>query len=168
MSVWAHVAFGECEDCAAQARLCGLEFDRRLDPVTQSLLARFGAKAPRRETPAFLHAMAGAASDDAGWIDTMRATVLMTVWARKKFYGLKVDRKPPVKPDGFWRVRVRVEDDVRLPRGFSMYIYQDGYPEKPLRTSYTGELELELPAGIYYLALNNEDRLLIRLESGAP
>lgn len=167
LSFWAHVVYWQCEDCAAQARLSGLSFDRRLDPVTQSLLERFGAKTPRRDAPAFLSAMAGA-GDEAGRAETMNATVMMAVRPRKRCYRLTVYRRRPEEPGGFWRVRVRFEDDVRLPRGFSMFIYQDGYPEKPIRTSYTGELELELPEGIYHLNLNQQDYLLIPLILGEP
>lgn len=168
LSVWAHVVFGRCGDCAAMARASGLVFDIRKDPVTQSLSERLGARSPRLETPAFLHAMAGAASEDAGLTETMNATVLMAVRPRKRSYRLTVYRRRPAEPGGFWRVQVRFEEDVRLPRGFSMFIYQDGSPDKPLRASYTGELEMELPEGIYHLNLNNQDYLLIPLISEEP
>lgn len=167
LSVWAHVVFGRCEDCAAQARICGLDFDAWIDPVTQSLVERFGAKAPRRGAPAFLRAMAGA-GEEADRAETMNATVMMAVRPRKRCYRLTVYRRRPQEQGGFWRVRVQFEDDVRLPRGFSMFIYEDGHPEKPIRTSYTGELELELPEGIYHLNLNHQDYLPIPLISGEP
>ena len=128
LSVWAHVVFGHCDDCAAMARACGLVLDVHKDPVTQSLAERLGARAPRIETPVFLHAMAGAASEDAGLTETMNATVLMTVRPRKRSYRLTVYRKRPAEPGGFWRVRVQFEEGDRLPRGFSMFIYQDGSP----------------------------------------
>jgi hypothetical protein len=168
LSLWAHVAFGRCEDCARAAREAGLTFDIRKDPVTQWLVEQFGARSPRRETPEFLFAMAGAERCEAGRTEAMNAVVMLAVRPRKRSYRVSVYRTKPAEPGGFWRVRVQFAKDARLPRSFSMFIYQDGSPEKPLRTSYTGEMELDLPEGIYHLNLGNQDHLLIPLVSPMP
>lgn len=158
LPLWAHVVFGHCEDCAAAARAAGLALDLRRDPVTQALVERFGAKAPRRQTPEFLFAMAGE-SDGAPRTEVMNIVVMLSD-RPKQAYPARVTRTRLDGPGGFWRVRVQFEKGVRLPRGFSMSVYLGGSPEKPLRTSYTGELEVDLPEDSehdYILNIDNQD-----------
>jgi hypothetical protein len=170
LSLWAHVVFGRCEDCAQAARKADLLFDDSMDPVTQSLVQRFEAKAPRMETPGFHYAMAGVEGGGGGSprTEAMKALVMLTPRPKKRPYQVSVYRTQPSRPDGFWRVRVQFDGNARLPRNFSMYIYEDKNPERPLRTSYTGEMEVDLPGGIYHLSLGDQDHLVIPLVSVKP
>jgi hypothetical protein len=166
LSLWAHVVFGQCEDCATAAREDGLSLDIFTDPVTQSLVQRFAAKAPRTKTPGFRFAMAGAADgerNESPRTEAMRAVVMLTPRPKKRPYEVNVYRTQPSTPGGFWRVRVQFDENARLPRNFSMYIYEDKSPERPLRTSYTGEMEVDLPEGIYHLNFGGQDHLVIPL-----